>query len=94
MALRAIDTQGWKTTSLYSSTRVPYVQIINVKPLYANFPRLRILRFGRGQTTHWSVVGLAKGEEQNVIREIWKHDSEGEVIEELTDAAPQVTIQW
>lgn len=56
--------------------------------------QLRILRLSRGQTTHLSVVGLAKGEEQNLIREFWKHDSEGEVVEESIDAASQVTIHW
>ena len=48
----------------------------------------------RGQTTDLSVVGLAKGEEQTLIREFWKHESEGGPDEVSFSAAPKVTIQW
>ena len=39
VALRAIDTQGRKTSTLHSTTRVPYVHIINFKYFHARFPR-------------------------------------------------------
>ncbi|KAK0508088.1 hypothetical protein JMJ35_009172 [Cladonia borealis] len=48
----------------------------------------------RGQTTDLSVVGLAKGEEQTLIREIWKQESEDGPDEVSFSAAPKVTIQW
>ena len=42
--------------------------------------------------TDLNVVGFAKGEEQDLIRQIWKQDLEGVVDEEPMDAVPRVTI--
>ena len=55
---------------------------------------LRVRGTSSGQTTDLNVVGLAKGEEQHLIRQIWKQDLEGAVDEEPIDAVPRVTIQW
>ena len=48
----------------------------------------------KGQTIRLNVVGLTNGEEYNLIRQIWKQDSQSEGDEAPNDAAPQGTIQW
>ena len=48
----------------------------------------------RGQTTCLNVVGLTKGEEHNLICQIWEQDSQVEGDEVPIFAAPRVTIQW
>ena len=62
--------------------------------LYMN-EQLRI--YGRpswAPATDLNVVGLTNGEEYDLIRQIWKQDSQGEGDEVPMDAGPRVTIQW
>ncbi len=57
--------------------------------------KLRNLGISRNRpTTNLSIVGLARRDERNLLREIWNQDLEGEADENRFDLALRFTIRW